>query len=143
MIYARFMYINGCLTSQAIAANEVGADMGKSVIIHMMTDGLPTDAHGNSHGQMEAVKSWIQNRKLSHKALISITLCTNDESIHEGYESLDQGVGVDINAVRKPETNEVSGHDSIATHSPAFLLAHSFFSFRSAFLFRVRIIVIP
>jgi hypothetical protein len=84
---------------QAIAANEVGADMGKSVIIHLMTDGLPTDGHGNAVGQMEAVKNWIKNRKMNHKALICITLCTTDESIHEAYESLDQGTGVDINAV--------------------------------------------
>jgi hypothetical protein len=75
--------------------------MGKSVIIHLMTDGLPTDARGNTQGQMEAVKSWIKNRKMINKVLVCITLCVNDESVHEAYEPLDRGAGVDISAVRE------------------------------------------
>ena len=108
---------------KAIQANEVGADMGKKLIIHLLTDGHPTDrfveciskpaadaansliycnngrAGGDTANQLGLVEKWINTRSFPSKTFFAITLCTDDEAVDEEYEKLEKKCGVDLSMV--------------------------------------------
>lgn len=95
-----------------MANDHIGADMGKSLIVHILTDGHPTNAYGQE--DIAGLTSWLRNRKFINKTFYSIILCTDDEEIEKSYRVLEynprynRGVqGVDVTEDYRGETRDV------------------------------------
>jgi len=100
-------FTNTCAVLQQIQQHEVGIDMGKPIIIHLLTDGYPTDAGGReNHKQLE---NMIINRTFKAKTYFSVTLCTSDEEVQKLYRKLDKTAGVDMSLNYRGEKKEILG----------------------------------
>ena len=82
---AGFTNIEGALNF--IYGKQLNADMGKPIIIHLFTDGHPTNDTGavNVLGLNNAIK----NRPFKNKCLFSVVLCTDDEMVKRSYSNLE------------------------------------------------------
>lgn len=99
---------------EIISTNHVGVDMGKPLILHLLTDGHPTNAAGQE--DIAGFANWLQNRPLPKKFPVSIVMCTDDEEIERAYRALEynprsafsQGiVGVDVSEDYRGESRDV------------------------------------
>jgi len=97
-----------------VRQNHVGVDMGKPLILHIFTDGHPTNAYGQE--DIQSVANWFRNRPLPAKFPVSIVLCTDDEEIERSYRSMEynprtisnQGIlGVDVTEDYRGEARDV------------------------------------
>jgi len=97
-----------------ISANYVGVDMGKPLILHILTDGHPTNVNGQE--DMNGVAVWLRNRPMPKKFPVSIILCTDDEGVERAYRALEFNPksssstaipGVDVSADYRGEAREV------------------------------------
>ena len=96
---------NTCRVLQQIQQHEVGTDMGKPIIIHLLTDGHPTDDAGReNHTQLE---NMIINRKFQTKTFFSVVLCTDDEEVDKMYRRLESTAGVDLSMNYRGERKEI------------------------------------
>ena len=65
--------------------------MGKSLVVHILTDGHPTNSVGSE--DMNGFSRWLRNRKFINKTFYSIILCTDDEQIERSYRPLEYNPG--------------------------------------------------
>jgi len=72
--------------------DHIGSDMGKSLIVHILTDGHPTNAAGQE--DFVGLRNWLTNRSFPKKTFYSILLCTDDEEIEKAYRRLEYNPGV-------------------------------------------------
>lgn len=79
--------------------------MGKSIIIHLLTDGHPTDQNGKE--DIRSVTYWIRNRNFKPKTYFSIVLCTDDESIERLYRRLERSANIDVSEDYRGESRDV------------------------------------
>jgi len=100
-------FTNTCAVLQQIQQHEVGIDMGKAIIIHLLTDGHPTDAGGRENPKQ--LEDMIINRKFKAKTYFSVVLCTSDEEVEKLYRRLDKTAGVDISLNYRGEKKEILG----------------------------------
>ena len=68
----------------AVAKNHMNEDMGRDLVIHILTDGHPTDDRG--YENMSELYNWIISRQYKNKTFISVALCCDDRDA-EGLES--------------------------------------------------------
>jgi len=88
-------------------------DLQKPLIVHLLTDGHPTDSYGFENiGQLT---NWLANRQWIDRTYFSIILCTDDEEIEIPYRRLEynpnswfKGVqGVDVTEDYRGELRDV------------------------------------
>eukprot|EP01034_Spumella_vulgaris_P035548 gene35548-43827_t len=84
-----------------MTSEHIGADMGKPLLVHILTDGHPTNSMGQE--DIAGLTNWLRNRTFINKTFYSIILCTDDEEIERSYRPLEfvpgynRGVqGVDV-----------------------------------------------
>jgi hypothetical protein len=99
---------------EIIRTNHVGLDMGKPLIVHLLTDGHPTNTAGQE--DIAGLANWLRTRPVPTKFPVSIILCTDDEEIEKSYRSLEfnpralfsQGIpGVDVSEDYRGESRDV------------------------------------
>ena len=85
----------------------VNIDMGKTLIIHLLTDGHPTNAQG--YEDTPNLINALMNRQFKSKTLFSIILCTDDEAIEDVYRRIEnvKDINVDVTADYRGELREV------------------------------------
>lgn len=95
-----------------MTSEHIGADMGKSLLVHILTDGHPTNSLGQE--DIAGLTNWLRNRSFVNKTFYSIILCTDDEEIERSYRALEYnprlnwGVpGVDVTEDYRGETRDV------------------------------------
>lgn len=74
-----------------MAQDHIGTDMGKSLVVHILTDGHPTNTVGTE--DMDGFSRWLRNRNCMTKTFFSIILCTDDEEIERAYRPLEYNPG--------------------------------------------------
>ena len=70
-----------------IQRDRINVDMGKPLIIHLFTDGHPTNINGAE--DINGLTNWIRSRKFPKQTFYSIVLCTDDTEIERSYRSLE------------------------------------------------------
>jgi hypothetical protein len=100
-------FTNTCAVLEQIQKHEVGIDMGKPIIIHLLTDGHPTDAGGREN--YKQLENMIINRTFKAKTYFSVTLCTSDEEVQNMYHKLNKTGGVDMSLNYRGEKKEILG----------------------------------
>jgi hypothetical protein len=98
-------FTNTCAVLQQIQKHEVGTDMGKSIIIHLLTDGHPTDADGREN--YKQLENMIINRTFKAKTYFSVVLCTSVVEVEKVYRNLDKTAGVDISLNYRGERKDI------------------------------------
>ena len=85
----------------------VNIDMGKTLMIHLLTDGHPTNAQGIE--DTPNLINALMNRQFKSKTLFSIILCTDDEAIEDVYRRIEnvKDINVDVTADYRGELREV------------------------------------
>ena len=91
---------------QRIEQAEINGDMTRDVIIHILTDGHPTDVYGNEN--LRQFGSAILNRRFAMRTLISIVLCTDEEEIERMYRQIQLTLNCDM-------AGSCDGHDPYCT----------------------------
>ena len=61
----------------------MNVDMGKPIIIHVLTDGHPTNSSGFE--DIAGLTNWIRNRTFKQKTFFSVVLCTDDEEVFQDH----------------------------------------------------------
>jgi len=79
-----------------ISTNHIGVDMGKPLILHILTDGHPTNSTGQE--DIAGLANWLRNRPLPKKFPVSIILCTDDEDIERSYRALEYNPRLAMNS---------------------------------------------
>ncbi|GAX78231.1 hypothetical protein CEUSTIGMA_g5673.t1 [Chlamydomonas eustigma] len=83
---------NTLLCLHRVAIDHFNADaMEKKVIVHLFTDGHPTDFHGRE--DFPSFVYWLSNRPCMQSTFISIILCTDDEYVDRQYRRLEYNPG--------------------------------------------------
>lgn len=95
-----------------MANDHIGVDMGKSLIVHILTDGHPTNSMGQE--DFPGLSNWLTNRSFPKKTFYSIILCTDDEEIEKAYRKLEYNnsygtgiIGVDVTEDYRGETRDL------------------------------------
>jgi hypothetical protein len=95
-----------------VANDHINVDMGKSLIVHLLTDGHPTNSSGQE--DMQGLASWLRTRKCINKTFFSIILCCDDEDLERPYRALEynprlnRGVpGVDVSEDYRGESRDI------------------------------------
>ena len=85
----------------------VNIDMGKTLMIHLLTDGHPTNAQG--YEDTDNLINALMNRQYKNKTLFSIMLCTDDEAVEDVYRRIEgvRDINVDVTADYRGELREV------------------------------------
>ncbi len=65
---------------------------GQPMIVHVFTDGHPTNANGQE--DIGGLGTWLRNRRSPSKMFISIVLCTDDEWVDRAYRQFEYNPGV-------------------------------------------------
>jgi hypothetical protein len=75
-----------------------GSDVGKDLIIHILTDGEPSNNSGNPDVNCTELKGWLTSRpdKEMEKIFFSFVLCTNEETTVKTYKKLEKHNGLHI-----------------------------------------------
>lgn len=90
---------------QKIQQYEVGIDMGKSIIIHFLTDGFPTNFKGGD--DTENLIQWVKTRQFKSKTSFSIALCTDDEEVDKRYRRLERLANCDFSQDYRGEMKDI------------------------------------
>eukprot|EP01034_Spumella_vulgaris_P034071 gene34071-42015_t len=95
-----------------MTSEHIHADMGRSLLVHILTDGHPTNSMGQE--DIAGLTNWLRNRTFINKTFYSIILCTDDEEIERAYRPLEfvpgynRGVqGVDVTEDYRGESRDV------------------------------------
>jgi hypothetical protein len=64
---------------QHVFQDHVRPDMPRPLIVHVFTDGHPTDAEGNE--DIYHFDGWLRGRRMIHMTYMSLLLCTAEEEI--------------------------------------------------------------
>ena len=95
-----------------MARDHIGADMYRPLIVHILTDGHPTNSLGQE--DIAGLTYWLRFRSFPNKTFYSIVLCTDDEEIERAYRGLEWDpkynkgvVGVDVTEDYRGETRDV------------------------------------
>jgi len=75
-----------------IARREFNTDMAQPVLIHLITDGHPTDDFCNEN--LAQFRTWLVNRRPIERTFVSIMLCTDDEEVDRAYRPFEYNPGV-------------------------------------------------
>ena len=78
----------------AVAKNHMNEDMGRDLVIHILTDGHPTDDRG--YENMSELYNWIISRQYKNKTFISVALCCDDRDVEALYRRLETGKNADL-----------------------------------------------
>jgi hypothetical protein len=79
----------------SIIEREEGIVSGGEItkkLIHIFTDGHPTDAMGSEN--FPTFQSWLTNRNQKERTYYSISLCTDDERVERLYRPLEYRTGI-------------------------------------------------
>jgi hypothetical protein len=80
---------------QQVAADHCNPDLiERKVIIHIFTDGHPTNDQGRE--DFPALAKWLRRRPCIDKTFFSIILCTDDEYIDQLYRQLEYNPGLNL-----------------------------------------------
>ena len=95
-----------------MAKEHIHSDMGKNLLVHILTDGHPTNSLGQE--DIAGLSSWLRSRQFMNKTFYSIILCTDDEEIEKSYRTLEynpymnRGIqGVDVTEDYRGESRDV------------------------------------
>ena len=92
---------------KAVEQQYVNIDMGKTLVIHLLTDGHPTNASGVE--DTPNLINALMNRQYKNKTLFSIILCTDDEEVEKVYRRIEQvrDINVDVTEDYRGELRDV------------------------------------
>jgi len=112
-------YTNIVKTLHQVFLEKVKIDDTKPVLIHIFTDGHPTNDSG--YEDMRGLQNWLTERRNLDNTFISFILCTDDEEIEAVYRPMEYRVagrmgwngatmgivGVDVSEDYRGETRDV------------------------------------